>query len=101
MVAVWLGWGGHRQSKCESVHIAPGAGRQRAHHVGVQRRSGMSQEDYVGDAIERLEWDERKEEDSPLKNFKQLTRRTALTGGAAGIAAMVLEACGSSSKTPS
>ena len=58
-------------------------------------------EDYVGDAIERLEWDERKLEDSPLKNFKQLTRRTALTGGAAGIAAMVLEACGSSKKTPS
>jgi simple sugar transport system substrate-binding protein len=58
-------------------------------------------EDYFGDAIERLEWDERKQEDSPAKRFKQFTRRTALTGGAAGIAAMVLEACGSSSKTPS
>jgi simple sugar transport system substrate-binding protein len=58
-------------------------------------------EDYFGDAIERLEWDERKEEATPVKKWRQLTRRTALTGGAAGIAAMVLEACGSSTKTPS
>jgi simple sugar transport system substrate-binding protein len=57
----------------------------------------MSEHDVVDDAIERLEWDERKEEDTPFKRWRQLTRRTALTGGAAGIAAMVLEACGSSS----
>jgi simple sugar transport system substrate-binding protein len=56
-------------------------------------------DDIIGDAIERLEWDERKEEDSPFKSFRQLTRRTALTGGAAGIAAMILEACGSSSSS--
>ncbi len=56
----------------------------------------MSQEDIVGDAIERLEWGERKEEDTPSKNWRQLTRRTALTGAAAGIAAAALEACGSS-----
>jgi simple sugar transport system substrate-binding protein len=61
----------------------------------------MSGDDTLGDAIERLEWDERKEEDTPLKNLRQLTRRTALTGGAAGIAAMVLEACGSSSSSSS
>ena len=61
----------------------------------------MSESDYFGDAIERLEWDERKEEDTPLKNWRQLTRRTALTGGAAGIAAMILEACGSSTKSTS
>ncbi len=54
-------------------------------------------DDLMGDAIERLEWDERKEEKTPLKNWRQLTRRTALTGGAAGIAALALEACGSSS----
>jgi simple sugar transport system substrate-binding protein len=52
----------------------------------------------MGDAVERLEWDERKEDDNPIKRWRQVTRRTALTGGAAGIAAMVLEACGSSSK---
>ena len=56
----------------------------------------MSQEDIVGDAIERLEWDERKHEETPSKKWRQLTRRTALTGAAAGIAAAALEACGSS-----
>ena len=59
----------------------------------------MSQEDIVGDAIERLEWGERKQEDTPGKNWRQLTRRTALTGAAAGIAAAALEACGSSKST--
>jgi simple sugar transport system substrate-binding protein len=61
----------------------------------------MADEDIVNDAIERLEWGERKEEESPLKNFRQMTRRTALTGSAAAIAAIALEACGSSSSTTS
>jgi simple sugar transport system substrate-binding protein len=61
----------------------------------------MADEDIVHDAIERLEWDERKAEDTPYKRLKQITRRTALTGGAAAIAATVLEACGSSSSTTS
>jgi simple sugar transport system substrate-binding protein len=54
-------------------------------------------EEYFGDAIERLEWDERKEEATPYKRWRQFTRRTALTGGAAGLAALALEACGGSS----
>jgi simple sugar transport system substrate-binding protein len=57
----------------------------------------MSDEDFMGDVVERLEWDERKEEDTPFKRVKQVTRRTALTGGAAGIAAVALQACGGSS----
>jgi simple sugar transport system substrate-binding protein len=57
----------------------------------------MAKEDIIHDAVERLEWDERKQEDSPLKRLNQLTRRTALTGGIAGIAALALEACGGSS----
>jgi simple sugar transport system substrate-binding protein len=61
----------------------------------------MSDNEFFGDAIERLEWDERKQEETPSKKWHQLTRRTALTGGAAGIAAMVLEACGSSKSTSS
>ncbi len=61
----------------------------------------MSPEDVTGDAIERLEWDERKLPDSPYKRLKQITRRTALTGGAAAVAATVLEACGSSKSTTS
>jgi simple sugar transport system substrate-binding protein len=56
----------------------------------------VSQEDILGDAVERLEWDERKAEETPLKKWRQMTRRTALTGAAAGIAAAALEACGSS-----
>lgn len=59
----------------------------------------MSPDDLMGDAIERLEWDERKEEDTPPKRWRQMTRRTALTGAAAGIGAAILEACGSSSKS--
>lgn len=59
----------------------------------------MSGEDLMGDAVERLEWDERKEDDNPLKKWRQMTRRTALTGGAAGIGALILEACGSSSNS--
>lgn len=61
----------------------------------------MAKEDLIHDAIERLEWDERKEEENPFKRMRQLTRRTALTGGAAGIAAMILQACGGSSSSSS
>jgi simple sugar transport system substrate-binding protein len=61
----------------------------------------MSDQDLLGDAVERLEWDERKEDESPFSRWRQTTRRTALTGGAAGIAAMILDACGSSSSSSS
>ena len=61
----------------------------------------MSELDIVNDAVERLEWDENKQEKTPQSSWRQFTRRTALSGGAAGIAAFMLEACGSSSKTGS
>ena len=54
----------------------------------------MDKPDIIDDAVERLEWDERKEDQTPYSRWRQFTRRTALTGGAAGIAAMALEACG-------
>ena len=54
----------------------------------------MSEQDVMGGAIERLEWAERDEEPSPGKRFRQFTRRTALTGSAAGFAAYVMAACG-------
>jgi len=57
----------------------------------------MSENDILGDAVERLEWDERKVDGSPMKKARQFTRRTALTGAAAGVAAAALEACGGSS----
>jgi simple sugar transport system substrate-binding protein len=56
----------------------------------------MSELDPVHDAIERLEWAEAKQEPTPASRWRAMTRRTALTGGAAGIAAAVLGACGSS-----
>jgi simple sugar transport system substrate-binding protein len=61
----------------------------------------MSDEDVVHEVVERLEWDERKEDETPHSRLRQFTRRTALTGGAAGIAAAMLEACGSSSSSSS
>ena len=50
--------------------------------------------DPVHDAIERLEWDDAKGEETPHSRLKALTRRTALTGGAAGLATAILTACG-------
>ena len=44
----------------------------------------------------RLEWDERNEDEHSSKRLRQLTRRTALAGGAAGVVALALEACGGS-----
>ena len=61
----------------------------------------MSEEEVVHDAVERLEWDERKQEQTPQSKWHQVTRRAALTGGAAGIAAVMLEACGGSSSSSS
>src|SRR5205807_4684932 len=66
-----------------------------------ERGAEMAEHDILGDALERLEWDERKQEETPVKRWHQVTRRTALTGGAAGIAALALEACGSSSSSSS
>src|SRR3981081_4681696 len=74
---------------------------QNRFHCEVREECGMSEQDLIGDAVERLEWDERSVEETPYKRWRQLTRRTALTGGAAGVAAMVLEACGSSSSSSS
>jgi simple sugar transport system substrate-binding protein len=54
----------------------------------------MSERDTVDDAIERLEWMDAKEDETPHSRFRAVTRRVALTGGAAGIAALALEACG-------
>ena len=64
----------------------------------------MSETDSVHEAVERLEWDEEREErqgGAPTNKWHQVTRRTALTGGAAGIAALALQACGSSSSSSS
>ncbi|WP_196809050.1 sugar ABC transporter substrate-binding protein [Conexibacter woesei] len=59
----------------------------------------MSELDPVHEAIERLEWMEGKEEETPHSKFKAMSRRTALTGGAAGLAATILAACGGSNNS--
>ncbi len=57
----------------------------------------QSEPDAVEDALERLEWgDTRADRVSPAL---RLTRRSALTGGAAGLAAALLDACGRASGT--
>jgi len=61
----------------------------------------MAKEDIVHEAVERLEWDERRRDDTPQRRALQISRRAALTGGAAGIAALALEACGGSSSSSS
>jgi simple sugar transport system substrate-binding protein len=54
----------------------------------------VSEHDVVHDAVERLEWAERNDEQTPVKDWRQVTRRTALTGGAVGLTAFLLDACG-------
>ena len=52
----------------------------------------MSELDPVHDALERLEWvDAKAQEETPVTRWRAMTRRTALTGGAAGIAAAMLD----------
>ena len=53
--------------------------------------------DFAHEAIERLEWADSKEEDTPESRLRAITRRTALTGGAAGLATAIIAACGGSS----
>jgi simple sugar transport system substrate-binding protein len=59
----------------------------------------MADEDLVYEAVERLEWDERKEGENPYTPGRQFTRRVALTGGAASLAALALQACGGSTSS--
>jgi len=51
----------------------------------------VSDQDVIGDALERLTPEG---EPTPDKRWLDVTRRTALTGGAAGIAAYVMSGCG-------
>jgi simple sugar transport system substrate-binding protein len=59
----------------------------------------MSELDPVHDALERLEWvDAKQGEETPVSRFRAMTRRSALTGSAAGVVGAMLAACGSSNK---
>jgi simple sugar transport system substrate-binding protein len=59
----------------------------------------MSELDPVHDALERLEWvDAKQGEETPVSRFRAMTRRSALTGSAAGVVGAMRAACGSSNK---
>src|SRR5262249_3558921 len=57
----------------------------------------MSELDPVNEAIEMLEWVDGKAPETPVSRIRAVTRRAALTGGAAGLASAMLAACGKSS----
>jgi simple sugar transport system substrate-binding protein len=60
----------------------------------------MAEMDPVHDALERLEWEDARTEDTPQKRLGAITRRAALTGGAAGLVSTVIAACGGSGNKP-
>jgi simple sugar transport system substrate-binding protein len=60
----------------------------------------MSQLDPVHEAIERLEWLDSKQEETPHTRLGAFTRRAALTGGAAGLVSTVIAACGGDGNGP-
>jgi simple sugar transport system substrate-binding protein len=57
--------------------------------------------DFAEEALERLEWADAKEEDTPQSRMRAITRRTALTGAGAGLATAIIAACGGSSSPSS
>jgi simple sugar transport system substrate-binding protein len=59
----------------------------------------VSDHDVVQDAIERLEWGERTDEPTPHSKWREVTRRSALMGSAAGAVALALNACGGDDDT--
>ena len=60
----------------------------------------MSHLDPVHEAIERLEWQDSKQEETPHTRFAAFTRRAALTGGAAGLVSTMIAACGGDGNEP-
>jgi simple sugar transport system substrate-binding protein len=61
----------------------------------------MSGTDEANEAVERLDFDDRGEQDQPGFDRRAFLRRTALTGAAAGSVGMLLSACGSSASSSS
>jgi simple sugar transport system substrate-binding protein len=59
----------------------------------------MSELDPIHEAIEVLEWSDKRQgvDDTPHGRLRAITRRGVLTGGAAGLVATALAACGKSS----
>jgi simple sugar transport system substrate-binding protein len=60
----------------------------------------MSELDPVNDALERLEWQDAREEETPHSRLAAMTRRAALTGGAAAFVSTAIAACGGDGNKP-
>jgi simple sugar transport system substrate-binding protein len=60
----------------------------------------MSELDPVNDALERLEWQDAREDAPERHPFAAFSRRTALTGGAAGLVSTMIAACGGDGNKP-
>jgi simple sugar transport system substrate-binding protein len=50
----------------------------------------MSENDVIGDVVERLEWKDSKQPQTPQSKARAVTRRSALAGGAGAIAGMMM-----------
>ncbi len=60
----------------------------------------MSELDPVNDALERLEWQDAREEETPRSRLAGMTRRAALTGSAAAMVSTAIAACGGDGNKP-
>jgi simple sugar transport system substrate-binding protein len=60
----------------------------------------MSELDPVNDALERLEWQDARDEETPQSRMAAFSRRAALTGGAAGLVSTMIAACGGDGNKP-
>ena len=60
----------------------------------------MSELDPVNDALERLEWQDAREDAPERHPLAAFSRRTALTGGAAGLVSTMIAACGGDGNKP-
>jgi simple sugar transport system substrate-binding protein len=60
----------------------------------------MSELDPVNDALERLEWQEAREDAPERSPLAAMSRRAALTGGAAALVSTAIAACGGSGTKP-
>jgi simple sugar transport system substrate-binding protein len=69
--------------------------------VSAQEEERMSDVDPVHDAVERLEWMDAKEDETPHSRLRAFSRRAALTGGAAGLVSTLIAACGGDGNKPS
>jgi simple sugar transport system substrate-binding protein len=60
----------------------------------------MSELDPANDALERLEWQDAREEETAHSTWRAMTRRAALTGSAAAVVSTAIAACGGDGNQP-